>query len=40
MVKWLINDELRRIWKEAVMGWSRYNPEAFLKGLRGNKTTC
>jgi hypothetical protein len=32
--KWLMNDELKRIWKEMVVLWSRYYPTIWLEGLK------
>jgi hypothetical protein len=30
----LVNDELGRVWKEAIMGYLKYFPGNFLEGLR------
>jgi hypothetical protein len=31
-----MSNELERIWKKAIMAWSRYSPCIFLEGLRTN----
>jgi hypothetical protein len=33
-VKWLRNDKLKRIWKEAIIFWSMYRPGTYPKGLK------
>jgi hypothetical protein len=32
-----MNDELERIWKEALVAFSRYYPVIYLEGLRKTK---
>ena len=35
----LVNDEVKRIWQEAVMVYSRYPLESFKKGMKGTMKT-
>jgi len=38
MEQWLMSNKMERVWKKAVVVWTRHYPDICLKGLRENKT--